>query len=104
LVLAVTMMRTGLLLRAALLLLRIFPVNYTGQIVGLLTAGVLSTPLMPLATARVAVVAPLTTELTQTLGHPPKSRASAGGLCRPGRVRLVWELLPHRPGRQLLPH
>ncbi len=78
LVLAVIMMRTGLLLRAALLLLRIFPATYTGQMLGLLTAGVLSTPLMPLATARVAAVAPLTTELTQALRYAPKSRASAG--------------------------
>lgn len=78
LILAVIMTRTGLLLRAALLLLRIFPANYIGQTLGLLTAGVLSTPLMPLATARVAAVAPLTTELIQTLRYPPKSPASAG--------------------------
>ncbi len=78
------MARSGLLLRTALYLLRTFPATHVGQTLALLVGGIVITPLVPLALARVAAVAPLTQELAETLGYPPRSRARAalafGGL------------------------
>ncbi len=74
---AVAMARSGLLFRIALLLLRTFPATHAGQVLALLLSGVVVTPLVPLALARVAAVAPLTRELAQALRCPPKGRAGA---------------------------
>ncbi len=76
--LGASMARSGLLFRIALRFLKIFPATHIGQVLGLLIGGALVTPLVPLAIARVATIAPLTQELAQGLGYPAKSRASAG--------------------------
>lgn len=70
-------MRSGLLFRIALFFLKTFPATQAGQVLALLTSGVVVTSLVPLAIARVATVAPLTHDLMQSLGYPPRSRASA---------------------------
>jgi anion transporter len=75
--LAVAMVRSGLLYRIALLFLRTFPSTQAGQVLALLTSGIVITPLVPLGLARVAVVAPLAHDLAQALGYPTRSRASA---------------------------
>jgi anion transporter len=77
LALAAAMLRSGLLFRAALLLLRAFPPTHTGQLLALLFGGVLLTPLVPLSVARVAAIAPLAYELAQALGFGPRSKGSA---------------------------
>jgi len=76
--LAAAMLRSGLLLRIALRLLRVFPSTHFGQMLALLASGVVITPLLPLGLARVAAIAPLTQELAESLGYPPRSRARAG--------------------------
>lgn len=76
--LGAAMARSGLLFRIALRLMRTFPATYVGQLLALLSGGVLVTPLVPLALARVATVAPLAQELSQALGCPDRSRGSAG--------------------------
>lgn len=76
--LAAAMARSGLLFRITLRLLKTFPATYSGQVLALTAGGLLVTPLMPLAIARVAAIAPLTQELSQALGLPPRSRGSAG--------------------------
>lgn len=75
--LASAMARSGLLFRIALFLLRTFPSTHFGQVLALLVGGVLTTPLVPLAIARVATIAPIGQELAQGLGYAPRSRASA---------------------------
>jgi DASS family divalent anion:Na+ symporter len=77
LALAVAMVRSGLLLRVALRVIGIFPNTHTGNVLALLLSGVLITPLVPLGLARVAAVAPLAKELSQALGYPARSRATA---------------------------
>jgi DASS family divalent anion:Na+ symporter len=77
LALAVAMVRSGLLLRLALRLIRIFPSTHAGNVLALLLSGVLITPLVPLGLARVAAVAPLAKELGQGLGYQARSRATA---------------------------
>ena len=77
LALAAAMLRSGLLFRAALMLLRAFPATHTGQLLALLFGGVLLTPLVPLSVARVAAIAPLAQELSRALGYAPRSKGSA---------------------------
>ncbi|HKX18936.1 MAG TPA: anion permease [bacterium] len=52
--LAAAMARSGLFFRLTLLLLRVLPATYTGQMLGLLIGGALTTPLVPLASGRIA--------------------------------------------------
>ncbi|HYK99393.1 MAG TPA: SLC13 family permease [Candidatus Acidoferrales bacterium] len=77
LALAAAMVRSGVLFRAALWLLRAFPATHTGQMLALLLGGVILTPLVPLSVARVAAIAPLTHELSRAFGYSARSRASA---------------------------
>jgi DASS family divalent anion:Na+ symporter len=77
LALAAAMLRSGLLFRSALLLLRAFPATHGGQMLALLFGGILLTPLVPLSVARVAAIAPLAHELARALGYKPRSRGSA---------------------------
>jgi anion transporter len=77
-VLAAAMVRSGLLFRIALLLVRSFPAGHAGQMLGMLVGGALLTPLVPLGLARVATAAALAQELAGALAYQPRSRASAG--------------------------
>jgi anion transporter len=77
LALAAAMVRSGLLFRVALMLLRAFPATHTGQLLALLFGGVVLTPLVPQSVARVAAVAPLAQELSHALGYAPRSKGSA---------------------------
>jgi anion transporter len=77
LALAAAMLRSGLLFRAALALLRSFPATHGGQVLALLFGGILLTPLVPLSVARVAAVAPIAHELARAFGYRPRSRGSA---------------------------
>jgi divalent anion:Na+ symporter, DASS family len=77
LTLAAAMAQTGLVFRGALLMLRSFPATHMGQFLALLAGGIILTPLVPQSVARVAAIAPLTNELAQALGYPPRSRGSA---------------------------
>jgi DASS family divalent anion:Na+ symporter len=94
LALAVAMVRSGLLLRLALRLIRIFPSTHAGNVLALLLSGVLVTPLVPLGLARVAAVAPLAKELGQALGYQARSRATAslafGGLLGYGMFSSIF--------------
>jgi di/tricarboxylate transporter/CRP-like cAMP-binding protein len=76
--LATAMARSGLLFRLTLLLLKILPATHTGQLLGLLIGGVLTTPIVPMAAGRIATTAGLAHELAQALGYAGRSRASAG--------------------------
>src|SRR5207245_3126282 len=54
-----------------------FPAPRGGQMLALLFGGIVLTPLVPLAVARVAAIAPLSHELARAFGHAPRSRNSA---------------------------
>jgi anion transporter len=77
LALAAAMLRSGLLFRAALMLLRAFPATHAGQMLALLLGGVVLTPLVPQSVARVAAIAPIAHELSHALGYAPRSKGSA---------------------------
>ena len=71
------MAASGLLFRAALILLRVFPPTHRGQIAALLVGGAVLTPLVPTVFGRLATVAPVARELSQALGYAKASRGSA---------------------------
>jgi di/tricarboxylate transporter len=77
LALAGSMVRSGLMFRASLAVLRRFPGSHRGQILALLTGGLLITPLVPLAVGRVAAIAPFAKELARGLGYADGSPAAA---------------------------
>ncbi len=68
---------SGLLFRASLLLLRVFPPTHRGQLSALLITGVVLTPLAPTVFGRVAMTAPVARDLAQALGHERRTHASA---------------------------
>jgi len=71
------MATSGLLFRAALMLLRVFPPTHRGQLAALLLGGAVVTPLVPTIFGRVATIAPVARELSQALGHARTTRGSA---------------------------
>ncbi len=77
LTLAAAMVRSGLMFRASLAVLRHFPASHRGQILALLTGGLLITPLVPLSIGRVAAIAPFTKELARGLGYRDRSSGAA---------------------------
>jgi di/tricarboxylate transporter len=77
LTMAAAMVRSGLMFRASLAVLRRFPANHRGQVLALLTGGLLITPLVPLAIGRVAACAPFTKELARNLGYRDGSAGAA---------------------------
>jgi di/tricarboxylate transporter len=64
------MASSGLLFRAALALLRVFPATERGQVAGLLVGGAVITPFVPSVIGRVATVAPIARDLAEALGRP----------------------------------
>jgi DASS family divalent anion:Na+ symporter len=74
---AAAMAGSGLLFRAALTLLRVFPPTLRGQVAALLVGGVILTPLVPTVFGRIATVAPVAKELALALGQAKASRGSA---------------------------
>lgn len=75
--LTAAMADSGLLFRISLFMLKIFPKTHRGQVLALLVSGLVVTPLVPLALARVAAAAPLSREVARRLGYLEPSRASA---------------------------
>lgn len=75
---AVAMTRSGLFFRLVLFVLKVLPPRYAAYALGLLTGGIVTTPLVPIPMVRIAAVLPLLHELAQTLGYPAGSRGRAG--------------------------
>lgn len=70
--------KSGLLQRAALLVINRFPLNFKGQVLGLLGVGLVTAPFIPSTNAKVAMLAPLTKAISDAMGYERKSRAAAG--------------------------
>jgi di/tricarboxylate transporter len=74
---AAAMAGSGLLFRASLLLLMVFPATHAGQVVALFLGGIAATPLVPMPSARVPVASGLVRELVQSVGYSARSNGSA---------------------------
>lgn len=74
---AAAMVRSGLMFRASLAVLRRFPATHRGQVLALLTGGILITPLVPLSIGRVAAIAPFTREVARGLQYRERGPGTA---------------------------
>lgn len=108
--------RSGLLYRITLVAVRRFPPTFLGQTGALLTAGIVSTILIPSAQARVTFMGPVVLGLADTLKYPPRGRGSAGlamaaftGFCLATTLfltgtptcLLAWRVLPEATRAQV---
>lgn len=114
--LAAALARSGLLYRITLVAVRRFPPTFGGQASALLTAGIVSTVLIPSAQARVTFLGPVVLGLTDTLRYPSRSRGSVGlalaaftGFCLATTLfltgtptsLLAWRVLPEATRSQV---
>jgi DASS family divalent anion:Na+ symporter len=73
--------KCGLLKRIALVVLKIFPENFTGQIMALFATGIVISPMIPSLTAKGAILAPFAASASKALGYIKNSKAAAGMFC-----------------------
>jgi DASS family divalent anion:Na+ symporter len=74
---AAALQSSGLLFRMALNVLQRFPLSHRGQSVGLALSGTAITSCVPDVTSGVAIAAPITLALSDSLGYARRSRGSA---------------------------
>lgn len=75
----VAVSKSGLLKRLSLYVMKIFPATFKGQVLALLTSGVVISPMIPSSSAKAAIIAPISHGISQAMGYEDKSRG-AGGL------------------------
>lgn len=78
LLIAAALGKSGLLLRCVLAILSKFKRGYNSQILGILLAGNLTNALIPSATAKVAIAAPIIRMCSETMGYERNSRETVG--------------------------
>lgn len=70
--------KSGLLLRIALIVLKIFPANFQGQVLALLASGLIVSPLVPSTAAKAAIMGPIAKQISDSMGYESRSKGSAG--------------------------
>lgn len=70
--------KSGLLLRFALLVLRLFPSNFSGQVRAFLLSGLIISPLVPSTGTKAAIMGPIAKKISDTMGYESCSKGSAG--------------------------
>lgn len=70
--------KSGLLARAALLVMKICPSNFTGQVLAQLIAGTVIGPFIPSTSAKVSVAGVMSTEIGKQLGFKSRSKGMSG--------------------------
>lgn len=76
--LAYLISRSGLLNRIALIVMRIFPNTYGGQLMALTAASLVISPLIPSITAKATVLAPFAVSVAKKMGFENKSKGMMG--------------------------
>ncbi|MDR1649779.1 MAG: anion permease [Synergistaceae bacterium] len=86
---------SGLLKRITLMIMKLFPSNFKGQVMAILGAGTLTAPLIPSTTAKVSIAGPIVAGIGVTLGLGKRSTGMSGlmvamytGFCLTGPVFL----------------
>lgn len=79
--LAAVVSKTGLLKRIAFFVSSLFPESYKGQVGALYTTGIVMSPLIPALVAKGAILAPLATAISKSLGYVKSSKAASGMFC-----------------------
>lgn len=70
--------KSGLLRRMALAIMRVFPRTFKSQAAGLIAAGTLIGPFIPSLSAKCVMLAPLSMEISDSMGYERKGRAASG--------------------------
>ncbi len=76
--LATSLSNSGLLNRLALNIMRLFPGNYTGQVLGLSLASLVCAPCVPSTTAKCSILVPLAGMVGDKMGYEPHSKGAIG--------------------------
>lgn len=77
-ILGAAMKKTGLLVRVAYLLLRLFPKSYAGNIIGAMVVNGVISPFLPSKNAKGAIMAPIFRSICDTCGYKPGSKQYEG--------------------------
>ncbi|WP_130864268.1 SLC13 family permease [Bacilliculturomica massiliensis] len=75
---ATGVVNSGLMKRVAFQIMKLFRPTYNSQILAVMMTGVVLTPCIPNMLAKVAIVAPFTTQIASEFGLPKNSRGAAG--------------------------
>lgn len=70
--------KSGLLTRIGLKVMTFFPANYRGAVLALMASGLVTTPLIPSAMAKVNIIIPTTTAITEQFGLKERSKGALG--------------------------
>lgn len=70
--------KTGLLTRISLVVLKIFPATYKGQVMALIGCGTFLGTLIPSTTAKMAIMSPVALSISNALGFEKKSPGATG--------------------------
>ncbi len=76
--LGVAATKCGLLKRISLVILKLFPPTFLGQVLGLLGAGLVVSPLIPSGNARGAIASPIALAISDSLRYERKSPGACG--------------------------
>jgi len=92
--------KSGLMHRISLYVLKIFPCTFAGQVLGLMTVGAVTAPFIPSMSAKSTMMAPLTMEISDSMGFSRKGKAGSGlflamlvGLRNPGPLFISASVL-----------
>lgn len=92
--------KSGLMRRISLYVLKLFPANYRGQVLGLLVVGTVTAPFIPSMSAKAAMLAPLSLGISDSMGYERKGKQASGlflamltGLRNPGPLFLSASVL-----------
>jgi DASS family divalent anion:Na+ symporter len=69
---------SGLLTRVALKILTFFPQSYKGAVLALMSSGLIVGPLIPSVNAKVNIIIPVATAVTEQVGLPERSKGALG--------------------------
>jgi DASS family divalent anion:Na+ symporter len=76
--LSIAVAKCGLLKRIGLWVMRFFPGHFQGQVLALFTMGIVISPLIPIQTAKVSIMAPFAASVSKEMGYSKGSRGAAG--------------------------
>ena len=76
--LATGLTNSGLLTRIALLVMKLFPGTYKGQIFAISLASFIVAPTIPSTTAKSAVLIPIVNNISDEMGYAPQSKGATG--------------------------
>lgn len=77
-VMSIGINNSGFMKRLALWVLTKFPGTYMAQVVAMLIAGLITTPLIPSSYAKTSIMAPLVVQVCEAVGAKPNSKAARG--------------------------